>query len=135
PVRVREELLVAEPPHPAERPEVVVEGAVLLHEDHDVLHVADGPGPALGQRLGRRRAASYSGGRWAAADAGGRSCRSTQPRVLEEPAPAETWREQPAGLPWLIGVGQVDSIVLTHVTSSGPPAWSGRCSVWAPQTA
>lgn len=47
PVRVGEDLLVAEPPDTAERPEVMVEGPVLLHEDHHVLDVADGPAKAL----------------------------------------------------------------------------------------
>jgi hypothetical protein len=73
PVRVGEDLLVAEPPDPAERPEVVIEGAILLHEDHHVRHVADGPAPARGQ--------------------GGAAVRGAEPRSLEETASADTWRD------------------------------------------
>jgi len=47
PVRIGEDLLIAEPPDAAERPEVVIEGPVFLHEDHHVLNVADGPAKAL----------------------------------------------------------------------------------------
>ena len=87
PVRVGEDLLVAEPPDPAERPEVVIEGAVLLHEDHHVLHVADGPAPAR-----RQGGAAVRGGGRSAAEAGRRG-RRAEPRSLEETAPADTWRD------------------------------------------
>src|SRR5690606_41854393 len=39
---------VAEPAHALERAEVIVERAVLLHEDHHVLDVPDGAGAVVG---------------------------------------------------------------------------------------
>ena len=89
PVLVGQGLLVAEPAHPAKRPEVVVEGAVLLHQDHHVLHVGDGPAPALRQRLGRGRAAVHRGARRGGAEASRRDRRSPESRVLQEAASAE----------------------------------------------
>jgi hypothetical protein len=46
---------IAEATHAAERSKVVIEGPVLLHQDHDVLHIAQRAG-ALGRRNFRRRA-------------------------------------------------------------------------------
>ena len=43
---------VAEAAHTAQRAEVVVEGAVLLHQDHDVVHVPQSAGPAVRRDLG-----------------------------------------------------------------------------------
>ena len=59
---------VAEAAHPLQRAEVVVEGAVFLHQDHDVLHVGDGAGArglrARGaqRRDAERRAGAYGRG-------------------------------------------------------------------------
>jgi hypothetical protein len=41
---------IAEAAHAGERPEVMVEGAVLLHQDHHVLDVLDRAGDAVGGR-------------------------------------------------------------------------------------
>jgi hypothetical protein len=52
--RQRHRMRLGEPADPAQGAEVVVEGPVLLHEEHDVLDVADRPGPVVGwyrQRL------------------------------------------------------------------------------------
>ena len=56
---------VAQASHAVQRPEIVIERAVLLHEDHDVLDVHDragavtrGNGHGLGDRRGQK-----SGGR------------------------------------------------------------------------
>ena len=49
---------VAVAAHPAQRPEVVVERAVLLHQDHHVLDILEGAGDAVGgerERPGHRR--------------------------------------------------------------------------------
>src|SRR4029077_2437112 len=89
PVLVSESLLVAEAADAAQRAEVVVEGPVLLHEDHDVLHVGDGPRPPVGRRLGRRRAAASPSGCRATGGADSRGCRA-EPGVLQEAAPTDT---------------------------------------------
>ena len=46
---------VAEPAHAAQGAEVVVEGAVLLHQDDDVLDVVDGAGAVLAGIAARGR--------------------------------------------------------------------------------
>jgi hypothetical protein len=97
PVLVGEELLVAEAADSAERPEVVVEGPVLLHEDHHVLQVGDGPAPAPGQSRGRRRA--HTGERRSAGDAGGRGRRSAERRGLQETPSGDPWHDRLARLP------------------------------------
>src|SRR6185312_16172287 len=39
---------IAEAPHPAYRPEIMVEGPVLHHQDDDMLDIPDGAGPHIG---------------------------------------------------------------------------------------
>jgi len=99
PVRVREDLLVTEAPDSPELPEIVVEGPVLLHEDHHVLHIGDGPAPAFGQCLGRGRAAARTGESRTAGDAGGCGRRSAERRVLQETPTGDPWHDRLAGLP------------------------------------
>jgi hypothetical protein len=48
-VLVGQRLLVVEAPDARQRPEVVIEGAVLLHQDHHVLQAGHGPGLTVSQ--------------------------------------------------------------------------------------
>jgi hypothetical protein len=60
PHRVR----IAEPAHAAHRAEVVIEGAVLLHEDHDMFDVANRSGAVVAfDRRGAGNARGEDGGR------------------------------------------------------------------------
>src|SRR6202000_2124110 len=75
PVRLQRGVRIAEAADPAQRPEVVVEGAILLHQDHDVLDILDRPG------------ADGGGDRGGARDAGGQGgSRNGATRDLEEPS-------------------------------------------------
>ncbi len=47
--RHRDGEAIGEPAHAAQRAEIVVERAIFLHQHHDVLHVLDGPGHAVGR--------------------------------------------------------------------------------------
>ena len=54
---------VTEAAHTPQRSEVVVEGAVLLHQDHDVLHVAQRTGAVVGRQRGGLVDGAHQGGR------------------------------------------------------------------------
>ncbi len=49
PFRQRDREAVTEAAHALERAEIMVEGAVFLHQDHDVLDVADGARCVIGR--------------------------------------------------------------------------------------
>src|SRR5450631_3062355 len=61
---------VAEAPNAPQRPEVVIERSVLLHEDDNVLDVVDGPRPVMrgdgqclldaGRKAGRQRSDAHT---------------------------------------------------------------------------
>ena len=100
PVLVGQGLLVAEAADAGEGAEVVVEGPVLLHQDHHVLDVGDRAGPALGERLGGRRAAADAGVGDAAGDAGRRRRRGGAERgVGQETASGDARNDRLARLP------------------------------------
>jgi hypothetical protein len=99
PVLPGEGLLVAEAADAAERAEIMVEGPVLLHEDHHVLEVGDGPGQVRRQRLGRRRAGGRGRGGRPGADADGCGGGGAEPGRLQEAPSGDARHDRPAGLP------------------------------------
>ncbi len=84
-VRQAHRAWVAEPAHAAQRAEIVIEGAVLLHQKHHVLHVRDGTGAVV--RRNRERPF----------DAGG-ECRGERagPQGLQELATIVSHERPPA---------------------------------------
>ncbi len=81
-VRELQRLLVGQAAHAGQRAEVVVERAVLLHQDHDVLDVLDRPGA----RGARRR----DGGLLLTRRAGGQQCRRGRGRAGQERTTSRT---------------------------------------------
>jgi hypothetical protein len=65
---------IGETAHAVQRAEVMVEGAVLLHQDYHVLHVRDGAGGVVGRD---RQGLADAGGQGARGHAGGEKLQKT----------------------------------------------------------
>ena len=114
-VLVSEDLLVPEAAHAAERAEVVVEGPVLLHQDHHVLQVLDRPGQVLARR--DRGGPRLLGGAADIQSGGDRGRRAAhRGGVLKEPAPGERGHRPAACFAGMLASGV--ALAVHHVSSS-----------------
>src|SRR6185437_9493420 len=109
--------------HALQRAVVVVEAAVLLHEDHHVLEVGERPGEAGGDRVGP--GGRRGGGRAGRAGAGERGCAGGGTAELEEAAAVNGRAERGRGAVVGAGAGVVEAgaAVVVHGWSC-PRLWA-----------